>query len=403
MATNSKRVSALIASENRYAHSAYKKMLSHDKNNQIPIKNKQNSQNKQMLNESQSTSVSNSPINYDDQTINPSNSNSLYHKKTIKKQCSKIHDHNNNPYIYNKVNLSLSKQAYQNDNSNRMLSQSPEKYNNMPFNLKEKRFLWQTDVCAREIIGYSQNKIGIRISPDHYKITKTILPQKQEKISQITHIKCNYPHQRTSSLIDLTERKHLDESYNKKNLINQSHKRIIKNDIMKNAMRSASIASLLKKTPDSFPIKGKKRIEFNKIEPEFKPTLKQNPNYNCFTSNLSGGAVFPSKTNEINNGFSKFHNKKNQVSNNIFESKGKKMINTNSMKDLTSIYNNRNDMSNGMNNKNYREEFDIFSKKKNNNSNNNDADDNQRGRKSMKRRLSTSVIDYRFKSTLKLC
>lgn len=387
---NSKKVSMLLSADNRFSHQAYKKILS----------------NKSSHDYAESTSVSKTVLEIPHKTpdsLGDSANQFLYHKKTIKKQCTKTHDNSSYPYNFNKVNKTI-RSSSQNPNAsfydptNNVNNVSfgslngYERYKNMPFNLKEKRFEWQTSPVRRELINYENSKLGIRVNSENHLITNTTNPNKLPLNKELQHLKCGYKlaTKNTSSVVNLKERG--IKTYKPKR-VDKDNKRLSKNKNFNKTNRNSSvglgIASLINKTPTVFPILGKRKINSIHEEPVFKPSLKQVPKHSCLNSSLKGAAVVTAENQSpVENGYSKFNNMKNLSSyashtdNNEFanENKRKKMIRLNSTQNLADnnnlIYKNKTSMEG--NSRNARQE------------------------EKMSRRLSTSVIDFRYKSNFAL-
>lgn len=147
-------------------------------------------------------------------------------------------------------------------------SHIPSSYNNLPFNLTEQRFEWQTSAVAREVLTkhrkYENEKgrrssvedvIKIDLNPKH-------LPLNEEPITK----KCNFEvkYRSTSAIISLKDKKNQPEP-NYCPLKKYLH----------NSKEKPGIVNLIKKTPIEVSIYTKKRIVPAIKTDEFKPNLKQ--------------------------------------------------------------------------------------------------------------------------------
>lgn len=207
--------------------------------------------------------------------------------------------------------LSYTAQKTINNNYYDIPTSNFERNKNMPFNLKEERFKWQTSPHTRECINYENSAIGLKSGPNKKGKTYTIIPSKLPLTKEPIRIKSNYElkNRNTSVVINLKDR-------NKANFNEIVPGKI--NNLLKAS--SPRISSLIKKTPLTMPSTGKKQIpRCDKEKPLFKPGLKQAQDNNCYKSSLSGPAMIRDNDDETLcdnqlSSYSKFMNKKNQSS-----------------------------------------------------------------------------------------
>lgn len=320
-------------------------------------------------------------------------------------------------------------------------SNSSERYKNTPFNLQEERFKWQTSAQTREIINYENYHLGIKASPEKNEKTYTIIPNRIPEFKPLAHIKCNNNNinrkKSTSSIVDL-KAKLLEEppKYKPSKQYKQRYE----------DKSPPRISSLIKKTPiNVFPNFGKKRVSVKWYYEEcFKPSLKQISFEKCFKGSLIGAAALSNKNGQdVDSAVSKkdFSKMKTDKSNKLILKNKSVNFNIDKVKGFNRNRNDRVDNTekksffksnysqnfNNANNGDYDHSYDEASNKKlikeNNKVGNSTsiANDKKLETKIIKekiipidneyesnkvkkfsKKLSASVIDFRFKSNFKI-
>lgn len=160
-------------------------------------------------------------------------------------------------------------------------------YRNMPFNMTEKRFGWQTSKEKSEQINFPNTKIGLKIIPKYKRLTSTSKPMKpdpNESFISSKNMKKSMRFKSTSHVVDLKAKQDM------KTPKERPHKHI-SNKMHKNEF---NIGKMLDKSPPEIKIYGKKKVEkFERSNIEHRSCLKMvKVTKHAQESNLHGAAVF---------------------------------------------------------------------------------------------------------------
>ena len=193
--------------------------------------------------------------------LNEKNEN--INKSTIytKKSCSKYENHNNKII---KDNADLNR-------TNNFLNKKP----NIPFNLDEKRFQWQTSPEKIEFV----KQTSVQPKKKSIYIKTNPLNPRSLKPEETSGKKCDFHRKSTSSITSIKD---------KKQLSTPKHVPLKK---YKAKDKKPGIKDLLNKTPENVPIYGKKKIKPQLKDEGYKPSIRLNEKKSFQPSSLLGSSM----------------------------------------------------------------------------------------------------------------